>query len=91
MFAADCDGRTIETIEGVQTEDGLDPIQQAYVDYGAIQCGYCTPGMVMQTKYILAKHPNPTEKDILRGLEGNLCRCTGYRKIFDAVAEAARS
>tara|TARA_B100000315_G_scaffold260545_1_gene322759 strand:- start:3773 stop:4240 length:468 start_codon:yes stop_codon:yes gene_type:complete len=91
MYAADCDGRTIETIEGVQTVDGLDPIQQAFVDQGAVQCGYCTPGMVMQAKHMLAKNPNPTEGDIQRGLEGNVCRCTGYRKIFDAVAEAARS
>ncbi len=91
MYAADCDGRSIETIEGVQTEDGLAPIQQAMVDQGAVQCGYCTPGMVMQAKHLLAKNPNPTEGDIQRGLEGNVCRCTGYRKIFDAVAEVAQS
>ncbi|MDP7423813.1 MAG: (2Fe-2S)-binding protein [Rhodospirillales bacterium] len=91
MYAADCDGRTIKTIEGVQTDDGLDPIQQAFVDQGAVQCGYCTPGMVMQAKHVLAKNPNPTEGEIQRGLEGNVCRCTGYRKIFDAVAEAVRS
>ena len=91
MYAADCDGRTIETIEGVQTEDGLDPIQQAFVEHGAVQCGYCTPGMVMQAKHMLNKNPNPTEGEIQRGLEGNVCRCTGYRKIIDAVAEAARS
>jgi carbon-monoxide dehydrogenase small subunit len=73
MFAADCDGRKIETIEGVQTEDGLDEVQQAFVDYGAVQCGYCTPGMVMQVKHMLAGTPNPTTEEIQRGLEGNVC------------------
>jgi aerobic carbon-monoxide dehydrogenase small subunit len=88
-YAVDCDGRSIETIEGVQTEDGLDPVQQAFVDNGAVQCGYCTPGMVMQTKHTLANNPNPSTEEIARGLEGNVCRCTGYRKIIYAVGEAA--
>ena len=90
MFAVDCDGRDLETIEGLQTEAGLDPMQQAFVDHGAVQCGYCTPGMIMQAKHILARHPEPSEAAIRRGLEGNVCRCTGYRKIVDAVAAAAR-
>ena len=91
MYAVDCDGRKIETVEGLQTDDGLAPIQQAFVDNGAIQCGYCIPGMVMQAKHILANHTNPILEDIQRGLEGNICRCTGYRKIFDAIAEVADS
>ncbi len=90
MFAVDCHGRTIETVEGLQTDENLHPIQAAYVEHGAIQCGYCTPGMVMQTKHLLDKNPNPTEGEIRRGLEGNVCRCTGYLKIFDAVADAAQ-
>ena len=91
MYAVDCDGRKIETVEGLQTDDGLAPIQQAFVDNGAIQCGYCIPGMVMQAKHILTNHTNPSVEDIQRGLEGNICRCTGYRKIFDAIAEVADS
>ncbi len=91
MFAVDCDGRELKTIEGLQTDAGLDPMQQAFVDHGAVQCGYCTPGMIMQAKHILARHPEPSEAAIRRGLEGNVCRCTGYRKIVDAVAAAAAS
>ncbi|MBT3990173.1 MAG: (2Fe-2S)-binding protein [Rhodospirillaceae bacterium] len=90
-YAVDFDGRKIETIEGVQSDEGLDPIQQAFVDYGAVQCGYCTPGMVMQVKHTLDKNPNPTKEEIQRGLEGNVCRCTGYSKIIDAVTEVASS
>ncbi len=89
MFAVDCDGRDLATIEGLQTDAGLDPMQQAFVDHGAVQCGYCTPGMIMQAKHILARHPEPSEAAIRRGLEGNVCRCTGYRKIVDAVAAAS--
>lgn len=91
MYAVDCDGRKIETVEGLQTDDGLAPIQQAFVDNGAIQCGYCIPGMVMQAKHILNNHTSPRVEVIQRGLEGNICRCTGYRKIFDAIAEVADS
>ena len=91
MYAVDCDGRKIETVEGLQTDDGLAPIQQAFVANGAIQCGYCIPGMVMQAKHILANHTNPILEDIQRGLEGNICRCTGYRKILDAIAEVTDS
>ncbi len=89
MFAVDCDGRELLTIEGLQTDAGLDPVQRAFVDHGAIQCGYCTPGMIMQAKHILARHPKPSEAAIRRGLEGNVCRCTGYRKIVEAIAAAA--
>ena len=87
MFAVDCDGREIRTIEGLRTDDGLDPMQQAFVDHGAIQCGYCMPGMIMQAKHLVQKYPGATREEIRRNLEGNICRCTGYRKVVDAVAD----
>ncbi len=90
MFAADCDGREITTIEGLQSDAGLDPVQQAFVELGSVQCGYCTPGMIMQARYILDRHANPDEETIRRGLEGNICRCTGYSKIIEAVQAAAK-
>ncbi len=90
MFAADCDGREITTIEGLQGDDGLDPVQQAFVDLGSVQCGFCTPGMIMQARNILDRHPNPDAETIRRGLEGNICRCTGYSKIIEAVQAASR-
>lgn len=91
MYAVDLDGREVSTVEGLQTSEKLDPVQQAFVDKGAIQCGYCTPGMVMQTTHLLAGNAKPTEEQIRRGLEGNVCRCTGYTKIFEAVNQAAES
>ncbi len=90
MFAADCDGREITTIEGLQGEDGLDPVQQAFVELGSVQCGFCTPGMIMQARNILDRHANPDAETIRRGLEGNVCRCTGYSKIIEAVQAAAK-
>ena len=91
MFAVELDGRSVTTIEGLQTAEGLDPLQQAFVDHGAIQCGYCTPGMIMQSKHLLAQNPDPSDDDIRRGLEGNVCRCTGYTKIFDALHDVAKA
>ncbi len=92
MYAVDCDGRDVLTIEGLRTENVLHDIQQAFVEHGAIQCGYCTPGMILQAKYLLdARAGDITLDDLRRGLEGNVCRCTGYKKIFDAVADAAGS
>ena len=88
MFAVDCDGRDITTIEGIQTEEGLDIIQQEFVAHGAVQCGFCTPGMVMQGTAMLRENPKMTEEEIKSGLEGNLCRCTGYKKVIDAFASA---
>ena len=77
------------TIEGLAKGDVLHPIQKAFVEHGAIQCGFCTPGMVLSTKALLDRNPDPTREEILQGLRGNLCRCTGYVKIVDAV-EAAK-
>ncbi len=87
MFAVDCDGRQITTIEGLRTKEGLDPMQTAFVEEGAIQCGYCMPGMIMQAKYLADRTPGISGEALRRGLEGNVCRCTGYTKIFDAVAK----
>lgn len=89
MYAVDCDGRELLTIEGLRTPAGLHPLQQAFVDHGAVQCGYCTPGMIMQAKCLLEQNGSPTREELQRGLEGNLCRCTGYTKILDAVQSVA--
>ena len=90
QFAVDCEGRTVTTIEGVSREPLGAKIEQAFVDCGAVQCGFCTPGMVMQAKHLLEAHPHPTRDEIKRGIEGNLCRCTGYVKIVDAIEAASR-
>jgi carbon-monoxide dehydrogenase small subunit len=89
MFAVDCDGRKIQTIEGLRKGEDLDPMQQAFVSHGAIQCGYCMPGMIMQANYLVQKNPGVSREEIKRNLEGNICRCTGYTKIIDAVADVA--
>lgn len=82
-------GKKIKTIEGLAKGPKLDPVQQAFIDKGAIQCGYCTPGMILSTTALLDRIPDPTEHQIKHGLAGNLCRCTGYAKIIDAVGHAA--
>ena len=82
------DGRL--TIEGLKTNSALHPIQSAFVEHGAIQCGFCSPGMIMATYALLQANPSPTEDDIRRALEGNICRCTGYRKIIDAVLSLSK-
>lgn len=89
-LAYEADGRTVETIEGLSRSPGLHPIQQAFVDRAAIQCGFCTPGFVLTTKALLAENPAPTREEIETFLGGNLCRCTGYWNILDAVEEAAK-
>ncbi len=93
MFAVDCDGRDIQTIEGLGSVAGLEIMQQAFVEHGAIQCGYCMPGMIMQARYLVDQNAGNDQKlsreDIARGLEGNICRCSGYTKVVDAVAAVA--
>ncbi|CAG0958982.1 aerobic carbon-monoxide dehydrogenase small subunit [Burkholderiales bacterium] len=91
MFAVDCEDRTLTTIEGVGREPLGARLERAFVDCGAVQCGFCTPGVVMQAKHWLEAHPNPTRDEIKRGIEGNLCRCTGYVKIVDAIEAASRA
>ncbi len=89
MFAVDCDGRAVETIEGVAAKEDSKPLRDALVEHGGVQCGFCTPGMVVQARHVLEKNPHADRDAIARGLEGNLCRCTGYKKIVDAVAAVA--
>ncbi len=88
LFAVELDGREVITIEGLRTSEGLSPLQKRFVETWATQCGFCTPGMVMQGTYLLAHDPDLSVEDVKRGLEGNLCRCTGYKKIVDAVVAA---
>jgi carbon-monoxide dehydrogenase small subunit len=91
VLAAEVDGATITTVEGLATAAGLHPVQEAFLKHHAVQCGFCTPGMIMTTVGLLRDNPSPTEADVRRALSGNLCRCTGYRQIIDAVLEAAEA
>ena len=90
VLAVDADGRKVDTVEGVADGNKLDPVQEAYIEEGAIQCGFCTPGFVMTTKALLAENPDPSEAEIREYLKGNYCRCTGYVNIVRAVQSAAR-
>lgn len=90
VMAFQANGSSILTIEGMEQEGKLHPIQQAYIDAGAVQCGFCIPGMVLSTKALLDKNPNPTEDEIREGISGNLCRCTGYNKMIDATEKAIK-
>jgi carbon-monoxide dehydrogenase small subunit len=90
VLAVDADGRSVTTIEGVADGAKLDPVQEAYNEEGAIQCGFCTPGFIMSTKALLKENPDPSEKEIREYLKGNYCRCTGYVNIINAVQSAAR-
>jgi carbon-monoxide dehydrogenase small subunit len=90
VLAVDADGRSVTTIEGVADGGKLDPVQEAYIEEGAIQCGFCTPGFIMSTKALLKENPDPSEKEIREYLKGNYCRCTGYVNIINAVQSAAR-
>ncbi len=85
ILAPQADGAFITTIEGVGDDKSLDPVQEAFVETGAVQCGFCTPGMILAAKKLLEANPHPDEEEIKRGISGNLCRCTGYQKIFDAI------
>jgi aerobic carbon-monoxide dehydrogenase small subunit len=91
LLAVQADGHEITTIEGLASNGELHPVQQAFHDKHALQCGFCTPGMIMQSVDLLAENPNPSETEIREGLEGNLCRCTGYENIVRAVQQAASS
>jgi carbon-monoxide dehydrogenase small subunit len=91
MFAVDCHGRDLVTIEGLAADAKADALRAAFVEHGAVQCGYCTPGMVMQASHLLATHPDADAEAIKRGIEGNLCRCTGYTKIVDAIASVSQA
>ncbi len=86
MYAADLNGRTVMTIEGLGAGNKMHPMQQSFVDHGAVQCGFCMPGMIIQANYLVKQNPDLTREEMKRGLEGNICRCTGYTKVLDAVA-----
>ncbi len=85
VLALQAKGKSIQTIEGLSHEDVLDPVQKAFIENGAIQCGFCSPGMIMASKALLNENPHPSENDVRHALSGNLCRCTGYHKIVKAV------
>jgi len=85
VLAIQANGRNIRTIEGLETDQGLHPVQEAFVEKGAIQCGFCSSGMILSAKTLLDQNPGPNETEIRRALSGNLCRCTGYQKIIEAV------
>jgi aerobic-type carbon monoxide dehydrogenase small subunit (CoxS/CutS family) len=89
VLAAECDGERVQTIEGLAVDGHLDPIQQAFVETGAVQCGFCIPGMIVAARYLLLTNPRPTEEEVKEGLSGNLCRCAGYSRIVRAVLIAA--
>ncbi|HET9093008.1 MAG TPA: (2Fe-2S)-binding protein, partial [Acidimicrobiales bacterium] len=88
MLAVQAEGAAVTTIEGLASDGALHPLQEAFREHHALQCGYCTPGMVMAASSLLAEHPHPSEADVREGLEGNLCRCTGYHNIVKAVLSA---
>jgi aerobic-type carbon monoxide dehydrogenase small subunit (CoxS/CutS family) len=90
MLAVQADGSTIETVEGLADGDELAPLQQAFSDHHALQCGYCTPGMLMSATALLRENPSPSEDEIKKGIQGNICRCTGYWNIVEAVKAVAK-
>lgn len=91
VLAVECDGAEIVTVEGLSRDAQLDPIQKAIIDAGGVQCGFCTPGILIASRALIDRNPKPSEADIQASLVGNLCRCTGYMRIIEAVQEAARS
>jgi carbon-monoxide dehydrogenase small subunit len=90
VLAVQAAGRKIQTIEGLETARGLHPLQQAFIEKGAIQCGFCSSGMILSAKELLERTPSPNESEIRRAISGNLCRCTGYQKIIEAIRDTAR-
>jgi aerobic-type carbon monoxide dehydrogenase small subunit (CoxS/CutS family) len=90
VLAVSADGKKITTIEGLAKNGELHPLQQSFIDYDAVQCGFCTPGVIMMAKSILDENPDPTEEEVRAGIAGNLCRCTGYSKIVEAILAAAQ-
>jgi len=91
VLAMQADGRTIVTIEGLEDENGLHPVQRAFIEKGAIQCGFCSSGMILSATHLLDKNPHPGDGEIRQAVSGNLCRCTGYQKIIDAVKSVSES
>jgi len=89
VLAVECDGTTVMTVEGLAKDGVLDPVQQCIIEYGGVQCGFCTPGILISSKALINRTPDPTDDEIREALVGNLCRCTGYLRIVEAVKEAA--
>jgi len=89
IFAVSANGKSIETIEGVAQNGALHPLQEGFWEKHGLQCGFCTPGMILSAKHLLSKNPHPSEEEIRQGISGNLCRCTGYNKIVEAIQYAA--
>jgi aerobic carbon-monoxide dehydrogenase small subunit len=90
VLAAQAQGRNIVTVEGLSSDGEMHPVQQAFIEAGAVQCGFCTPGLIVATHELLGRNPDPSDEEIREALAGNLCRCTGYEKILDAVRTSAR-
>jgi carbon-monoxide dehydrogenase small subunit len=90
VLAVECNGAEVMTVEGLSKDNQLDPIQQAIIDEGGVQCGFCTPGILISSKALLTRNPHPSEDQIRDALVGNLCRCTGYYRIIEAVKQAAQ-
>jgi carbon-monoxide dehydrogenase small subunit len=91
VLAQEVDGRDVVTVEGLERDGALHPVQQAFLDVGAVQCGFCTPGMLLVATALLEANPDPSDEEIRKAIAGNLCRCTGYQKIVDAIRAAAKS
>ena len=91
VLAMEADGQEILTVEGLADGDTLHPVQEAFVEHAGMQCGFCTPGIMMSTKALLDRNPNPSEEEIREGIAGNFCRCTGYTKIIESIAAAAKA
>ena len=90
ILAVEADGRSVTTIEGLEKEGKLDIVQESFINHGAIQCGYCAPGMILSGRALLNRNPNPTEREVREAIAGNLCRCTGYVRIVEAIMDAAK-
>jgi len=91
VLAVEADGQEITTIEGLSEDSKLHPIQEAFVEHAGMQCGFCTPGMIMSAKELLDRNPDPSEREIREGIAGNVCRCTGYTKIVESIGAAAKA
>ncbi len=91
VLGVEADGKAIETIEGMASGDELHPLQEKFIEHVALQCGICTPGLLIAAKHLLEENPDPTEEEVRYGLAGNLCRCTGYQKVVEAVLDAAQA
>lgn len=91
VLAAEANGKEILTIEGLADGDKLHPIQEAFINHGGMQCGFCTSGMILSAKVLLERNPNPTEEEIRKGISGNFCRCTGYTKVMESIKEASKN